>query len=273
MQLSIRGDNRGHLCVKTPYHPGVVKLLRTLPGRRWDPVHKHWVIADTQSTLDELLGKLYKTGLFTCSDSVNENNSNLHTGKKLHTTEQTYIGAEQSQVDHVNAGITALKRELQLAGYSRRTIDVYESQVRRFFRRTACPPSQINRERIVLYLEDIADSIGLSRSGAVHCVSALRHFFRINYPHRYPNPADSIPVPRQSRKYPDILSKEEVFELLEALTNIKHRLLLSIAYSGGLRVSEVVRLKVADLDFDRGLLHIRAAKGNKDRYTILPASL
>ncbi|MFP4492150.1 MAG: tyrosine-type recombinase/integrase [Spirochaetaceae bacterium] len=170
MELSIRGDNRGHILVKTPYNPGVVK-------------------------------------------------------------------------------------------------------VQRFFRRTACPPSRVNRERIVLYLEDLAESVGLSRSGAVHCVSALRHFFRINYPHRYPNPADSIPVPRQSRKYPDILSKEEVFELLGALSNIKHRFLLSLAYSGGLRVSEVVRLKVADLDFDRGLLHIRSAKGNKDRYTILPRSI
>ncbi|MCF7914534.1 MAG: hypothetical protein K9L66_05150 [Spirochaetaceae bacterium] len=80
-------------------------------------------------------------------------------------------------------------------------------------------------------LFSLADSIGLSRSGAVHCVSALRHFFRINYPHRYPNPADSIPVPRQSKKYPDILSKEEVFELLGSLSTIKHRFLLSLAYS------------------------------------------
>ncbi|MFP4268369.1 MAG: tyrosine-type recombinase/integrase, partial [Spirochaetaceae bacterium] len=133
-------------------------------------------------------------------------------------------------------------------------------KVQRFFRRTACPPSRVNRERIVLYLEDLAESVGLSRSGAVHCVSALRHFFRINYPHRYPNPADSIPVPRQSRKYPDILSKEEVFELLGALSNIKHRFLLSLAYSGGLRVSEVVRLKVADLDFDGALSQTTISK-------------
>ena len=258
MQLSIQGDNQGHLFVKTPYHPGVVKLLRSIPGRQWDPTNEHWIISDSQSNLDDLLKKLYQTGLFTLPESE--------------------VAAPPTQrevpaMPELSPGIAALRRELQLGGYSRRTIDVYESQVRRFFHRTGCPPIQVTREKIVLYLESLSDSIGLSRSGAVHCVSALRHFFRINYPHNYPNPADSIPVPKQNRRYPDILSKEEVFELLGALPNIKHRFLLSLAYSGGLRVSEVVRLKVGDLDFDRGLLHIRAAKGDKDRYTILPRSI
>jgi hypothetical protein len=75
------------------------------------------------------------------------------------TTKQKHIGAGSSQGDHVRTGSTALKRELQLAGYSKRTIDVYASQARRFSRRTACPLPQINLERIVPYLEDIADSI------------------------------------------------------------------------------------------------------------------
>ncbi len=270
MQLSIRGDNKGHFLVKTPYHPELVKLLRSIPGRQWDPANKHWIIADNQSNLDAFLIQLHQTGLFSLPEP--EKPQNAAPAQKI-THPQPPTQSETAVVSDLAPGIAAMRRELQLAGYSRKTLEVYESQVRRFFQRTACSPAQVNRERIVLYLESLAESIGLSRSGAVHCVSALRHFFRINYPHRQPNPADSIPVPRQSRKYPDILSKAEVYELLGSLSNIKHRFLLSLAYSGGLRVSEVVRLKVADLDFDRGLLHIRAAKGDKDRYTILPRSI
>jgi len=272
MQLSIRGDDRGHLIIKTPSHPEVVKLLRSIPGRQWEPSCKQWIITDTRSNLDELLNKLQHTHLFSLPEHTKAQSTVERPktpSKQTHSVDQR----EAPAIPELSPGIAAMRRELQLGGYSRRTIDVYESQVRRFFQRTACPPTQVSRERIVLYLESLADSIGLSRSGAVHCVSALRHFYRINYPHRYPNPADSIPVPKQSRKYPDILSKEEVFELLGALANIKHRFLLSLAYSGGLRVSEVVRLKVGDLDFNRGLLHIRSAKGNKDRYTILPRSI
>ena len=272
MQLSIRGDDRGHLIIKTPYHPKLVKVLRSIPGRRWDPTYTHWIIADTQPNLEELLHKLQLTKLFSLPEHTKAQSTEERPKKSSHT-QHSVDGRETPAITELNSDIAALRRELQLAGYSRRTIDVYESQVRRFFQRTACPPIQVTREKIVLYLESLAESIGLSRSGAVHCVSALRHFFRINYQHCYPNPADSIPVPKQSRKYPDILSKEEVFELLGALSNVKHRFLLSLAYSGGLRVSEVVRLKVGDLDFDRGLLHIRSAKGNKDRYTILPLSL
>ena len=272
MQLSIRGDDRGHLIIKTPYHPEIVKLLRGIPGRLWDSASKHWIIADTQSNLEQLLSKLQHTKLFSLSEHTELQSPFERTKTPTHTPPPIHR-RKAPAMPELSPGIAAMRRELQLGGYSRRTIAVYESQVERFFHRTGCPPTQVSREKIVLYLESIADSIGLSRSGAVHCVSALRHFFRINYPHHYPNPANSIPVPKQSRKYPDILSKEEVFDLLGALSNIKHRFLLSLAYSGGLRVSEVVRLKVGDLDFDRGLIHIRAAKGDKDRYSILPRSI
>lgn len=239
---------------------------------RLDVASKHWIIADTQSNLEQLLNKLQHTMLFSLSETTETQSTESKPKPPAHTP-LSGDRRKASAKPELSSGIAALRRELQLAGYSRRSIDVYLSQVRRFFHRKDCPPTQVSRERIVLYLENLADSIGLSRSSAVHCVSALRHFFRINYPHRYPNPADSIAVPKQSIKYPDILSKAEVFDLLGALTNVKHSFLLSLAYSGGLRVSEVVRLKVANLDFDRGLLHIRAAKGDKDRYTILPRSI
>ena len=77
----------------------------------------------------------------------------------------------------------------------------------------------------------------------------------------------------QPRKLPVILSVEEVTRLLQAVTNLKHRAALSVAYGAGLRVSEVVHLKVSDIDSQRMVLRVEQGKGKKDRYALLSPSL
>ena len=75
--------------------------------------------------------------------------------------------------------------------------------------------------------------------------------------------------PKRSQFLPDILSKQEVIKIFNQASNEKHKCMLFIAYSGGLRISEVLKLKVTDIDSDRMFLHIRAAKGKKDRMVSL----
>jgi len=70
-----------------------------------------------------------------------------------------------------------------------------------------------------------------------------------------------------------VLSRSEIEKILQSVANRKHKLLLSLVYGAGLRVSEVVSLRVQDIDFDRELIHIKNAKGRKDRVTILPKKL
>jgi site-specific recombinase XerD len=77
-------------------------------------------------------------------------------------------------------------------------------------------------------------------------------------------------VARQPQKLPEILSREEVSTIIEATRTVRDRLLLMLAYGGGLRVSEVTHLRWSDLDRDRGLIRIEQGKGKKDRYTVLP---
>lgn len=74
-----------------------------------------------------------------------------------------------------------------------------------------------------------------------------------------------IPRPRKERKLPDVLHPHEVMMLLDSISNLKHRAILMLTYSSGLRVSEVVRLRIADIDSERMLVHVRQAKGRKDR--------
>ncbi|MBI5510393.1 MAG: tyrosine-type recombinase/integrase [Deltaproteobacteria bacterium] len=82
-----------------------------------------------------------------------------------------------------------------------------------------------------------------------------------------------LATPRRKRALPLVLSKEEVVRLLEAAPALRDKLLLALMYATGMRVSEVVRLRFWDLDFDRSALSIRQAKGRRDRQVMLPASL
>ncbi len=81
--------------------------------------------------------------------------------------------------------------------------------------------------------------------------------------------AYNIRRPKKDKKLPVVLSQEEVSKILSSVKNIKHRLILMLMYSAGLRVGEVVKLTVEDVDVKRKLIRIRGGKGRKDRYTIL----
>lgn len=265
MDVFIRGDDRGHLLVQTPYCPDIVKQIKTIPDRIWDPTHKVWILPDTRQHLDALLSGLYQTGLFTSQEQP--------AGIPAPTDDDHPVSSSAEASDEISQGMDKVRRYLRLNGYSRHTVKAYTNQLEQFFRRTGAEPATVHRETILLYLEEIAGSIGLSRSMAAQCLGALKHFYRINYPWITPTPADSIRPPRRGKHYPDILSKDEVRDLIDGIRNIKHRMLISMTYSCGLRVSEVVHLQVKDLDFKRSLIHIRSGKGDKDRFVMLSPGL
>ena len=75
--------------------------------------------------------------------------------------------------------------------------------------------------------------------------------------------------PKNKKRIPVVLSKDEVKCLINSLVNLKHKTILTLTYSSGLRVSEIVKLKISDIDKERRMIYVRSAKGNKDRYTLL----
>ncbi len=79
----------------------------------------------------------------------------------------------------------------------------------------------------------------------------------------------NLPRPKKEHKLPSVLSEEEVIQIFKQVLNIKHKAILYLLYSGGLRLSEVVNLKITDIDSKRNLILIREAKGKKDRTTLL----
>jgi len=112
---------------------------------------------------------------------------------------------------------------------------------------------------------------GVSAGGMNRSVSALRFFFTVTLGRGAL--AETLTSVREPRKLPVVLSPEEVARLLDAAPGLKYKAALSVAYGAGLRASEVVSLKIADIDSDRMIIRVEQGKGRKDRYVMLSPQL
>ena len=158
--------------------------------------------------------------------------------------------------------------ELRLAGFSQRTIKTYSFFLERFLKDLNKKPEQANQEDIKSFLSKIVDSYS-KRSYAL-AISSLRYFF-LNVVKK-PIMAD-IKGPKITRKIPVILTKDEVKSLIKAAPTQKSRLLISLLYSSGLRVSELIGLKKNNIDLENNEGVVKSGKGDKDRAILFSKNL
>jgi len=159
------------------------------------------------------------------------------------------------------------KKKLLLDGFSNKTIKVYLLHIKRLIKDCNKGIIEIKIDDIQRYLIFLLKEKEVSRSYVNQAISAIKFLYMkiLNKG----NIVLTIPRPKKSKKYPEVLSKADVFKLVNKTSNLKHKAILSTIYSSGLRVSEVVKLRVVDIDFERMMIHVRLGKGRKDRYTIL----
>jgi len=165
--------------------------------------------------------------------------------------------------------IQLYSEDLRLKNYAESSISNYVSQVKCFlehFSDVATKPSEINERQIKQWLLS-ANSI----NGRRHRLSALKLFYSLTG--KQPLKFKHIEYPRSEKKLPIVLSVEEVQKMFSACSNTKHKLILAILYSCGLRVSELISLKWNNIDRSRMVINIIGAKGNKDRQVPLPEIL
>jgi len=164
-----------------------------------------------------------------------------------------------------------MQNDMVIRGMAARTQESYLSAVRglaRYYRR---PPDAISVEEVQSYLLHLLQERGLSASTCNLALNGVRFFYRTTLGQS--ETEFYLPRPKQPQRLPQILSREEIAKLFEVTTNLKHRTLLMATYGAGLRVSEVARLKVTDIDSQRMTLRVDQGKGAKDRYTLLSKRL
>jgi len=157
--------------------------------------------------------------------------------------------------------------DLKIKNYASNTIENYCSQIKMFlehFSSVATKPSEISEKQIKEWLL-LAKSI----NGRKHRISAVKLFYKLTG--RQPLKFKHIEYPRQEKKLPQIIEKQFLLNQISKIENKKHKAIIALAYSTGMRVSEVCNLLISDIDSKRMIITIRQSKGRKDR--IVPLSV
>jgi len=162
-----------------------------------------------------------------------------------------------------------LERELTLRGYSKKTIKSYLACTKEYFLYAKSNWLNLNEPKIKEFLFRKHQE-GYAPNTVNLYLNAIRFYY--SQIQKTDKKID-LKFSKKRKKLPVVLSKREIHDLIDEIINPKHKLLISLAYGAGLRVSEVVRLKLKDLYFEDYLLKVRQGKGNKDRFTLLPQKL
>jgi site-specific recombinase XerD len=177
--------------------------------------------------------------------------------------EPTIVEKATQTVDGFAKVYKMLQQQVVLRGQSKSTLENYIRRVALISLHFGRLPEDISEEEINEYLVALASNPQKpSRSTFKHAIYGLRYYFRLIGQNKR---AILLPSLKEEFKLPVILNRSELRELFIAPTLLKHRILLSLIYSAGLRSQEAINLKISDIDFERKTIHIRQSKYKKDR--------
>lgn len=234
---------RKRIIVRFNYRAEWLVLIRAIQGARWSPGLRAWHIPDTKK-------KRNRCGLA--------------------LEEQMYLpDASNGFSAEMIESMRAFVRWMRSKRYSENTVKTYAESLRSFLKFYKYKSlDELCNQDVIDYNNDYIKANQHSVSYQSQVVNALKLFFKEVRQTRIVT--EAIHRPRREKVLPNVLSKQEVKELLEALRNLKHKTMLSLIYSCGLRCGELLALKPEHIDSKRNILWIRMAKGKKDR--IVPLS-
>lgn len=158
-----------------------------------------------------------------------------------------------------------LFEELKARAYSNKTIKAYIYYNERFVKHANKSPRAMTAQDITSFLAHLAQT--KSASTVALAFNAINFYYKTVYRRSI---CDGIKYPKRPKLLPTVLAKAEVKRMIEETVNPKHKTIIQLLYGTGMRVSEICSLKMRDIDFERNLIHIRCAKGAKDRMGMLP---
>jgi site-specific recombinase XerD len=156
-------------------------------------------------------------------------------------------------------------QKLKYLNYSDRSIKSYLFYINQFLEGASIPPTRLTSNDFQSYLDNYQFT-SVSQQNQV--INAIRFLYKFGLNKKYDKV--SFKRPKSEKKLPQVIDGEYIKEQLSKIENIKHKSILSLTYSVGLRVSEVINLKIEDIDSKRMIIHIKNAKGRKDR--VVPLS-
>ena len=241
------------LLIKFDYDETLISLVRTVNGASWSKSLKAWYLISNAENLSIIL-KLFKN-----ISKVDVSKISKKTPFKRDLTD------EQKQL--LNQFYLFLKGKR----YSQSTIQTYTFFIADFINfHTKTPLAELTNRAVELFIETVFMERNYSVSSQRQFISALKIFTVFCPQTKIHNLA--LERPKKSRILPSVLSQEEVLRIIQYTQNIKHRAILTLLYSCGLRIGELINLKLIDFHIDRKQLIVKKGKGRKDRYVSLADS-
>ncbi|WP_052172482.1 site-specific tyrosine recombinase/integron integrase [Psychroserpens jangbogonensis] len=241
-------------------------LIDTLPDISWSKEYSMFYVSNNKSNL-ELIFKTFH--------GVAWVNGNYFFSDKIINADNPKLNLERYRNRKPKEGFKPCPEEyllkLELKRYSDNTVRNYVSCFETFINYYYDQdPITLNEIDVRKYLQKLIQD-GKSNSYVNLAVNSIKFFYESV--HGMPNRFYSIERPRKEKQLPEVLSKEEIIKIINSSNNIKHKCIMGLLYSSGLRRGELLSLNVTDIDSKRMVVKIKNAKGNKDRISILSPSI
>ncbi|OED34890.1 recombinase [Flavobacteriaceae bacterium (ex Bugula neritina AB1)] len=240
-------------------------LIKELPNPRWSKEFAMVYIINTKENLNTVFKKFKGVALI--------NGNSFFTNKVVSNNEPIDINWYRNRAK--TASYKYVPEEyllkLELKRYALNTCKVYISQFEKFMNHY--PDKDIitlSEQEIRAYLQLLIRQ-KKSNSYIDQSINSIKFYYEVVM--GMPNRFYSIERPRKEQKLPNILAKEDILRMIDLTKNLKHKCIISLLYSSGLRRSELLNLQLTDIDSKNMLIKVRQAKGNRDRYTVLNQSV
>ena len=230
-------------------------VIKEIPGARWSQSKKQWHFNKNKEVVELLKKKVFSLAIVDTSLFR----------KHIIAQEQKAI---EKKLPNADKGIfTALdyfKEWMEQKRYSPQTVKNYLQAITSFF--SYFPEKQteeITNADVIHYNHEVIIKNGISASYQRILIGALKLFYQTQQKKKII--VEELQRPFKERRLPEVLSKEDVKKILDAAENLKHKTMLSLIYSGGLRIGEAINMKLTDIDSKRMMMRVVRGKGNKDR--------
>jgi integrase/recombinase XerD len=255
----------GNKCIGMQFYASEIiqALIKTLDSPKWSQQYSMVYIANTPDNFQSIFKSFKGSAWINC--------------RYFYRNKPVFANAQEVDLSSLKKKAAMVNNEeacpqeyidlLETKRYSINTAKTYTGLFSEFIRHFKGKPLKtINENDIRQYMVSIVKT-GKSLSHQNQVINAIKFYYEqvLDMPQRF----YEIDRPRKEQKLPTVLSEEEVLRIISSTTNLKHKAILVTIYSCGLRLSELLNLRITDIQSDRGLLIIRDGKGNKDRNTIL----
>ncbi len=253
------GSHRGMrvLFIRTPYSAAINRWCKNTGMAKYSATHRCWYMQDIPECrlrLKELLEGI-KTGPAAPK-------------KMAHVAE---VNPEKIRLpEPYEEALKLYAQTLKIRNYSANTIRTYRYMLRKFFyHHREMPLERISRQHIFDFLYKVVEEDKVSLAFQNQLINAIKYYYeqvlgedRRTY---------FIDRPKKEFRLPQVLTEQDVYKILSSIDNLKHRFAITMLYSSGLRRSELINMKLTDIDTDRRAVFVAGGKGKKDRITVLAA--